>query len=166
VDHLPTLIKMVKEDLRRLPHKGTGYGILRYLTADELKSTLDFSLMPEISFNYLGQFDSEVETSFFQPSAFDMGHQMSPESQSPYALNFSGIVRSGRLIISCSFIKQEYLLGTITKRIDGFKHHLLTLIHHCASKEERDFTPSDFSANDLQMDEVGDIMDILSEKLH
>ncbi|MDB5084038.1 MAG: lchAB, partial [Bacilli bacterium] len=164
-DDLPAIIKTVKERLRAIPNKGIGYGILRYLTADRHKPGHSYSQEPEISFNYLGQFAGEVQTEFFGPSPYDMGVQTSPESESLYAVNFSGIVRSGRLTLSCSFNKQQYLRHTITNLMNRFEHHLQTLIHHCAAKEGRDFTPSDFSANDLQMDEMGEIFDLLEEKL-
>jgi len=48
-------IRNVKETLRRVPNKGIGYGILRYLTSREKKEGIDFKCHPEISFNYLGQ---------------------------------------------------------------------------------------------------------------
>jgi non-ribosomal peptide synthase protein (TIGR01720 family) len=162
---LPTLIKMTKESLRSIPHKGIGYGILRYLTASEHSAGLAFPLKPEISFNYLGQFDREVQTDIFRPSPYDMGHQISLEAESLFSLNFNGIIHGGRLIMSCSFNKQQYLRGTINELLDRFQHHLLQIIHHCASKEGRDHTPSDFSASNLRMDEMEDIFDALSEKL-
>ncbi|WP_231887376.1 condensation domain-containing protein, partial [Paenibacillus jamilae] len=52
-------IKQVKEDLRHVPRKGIGYGILKYMSQNDALSCL--SLQPEISFNYLGQFDQDLE---------------------------------------------------------------------------------------------------------
>ncbi|OMF36024.1 condensation domain-containing protein, partial [Paenibacillus peoriae] len=52
-------IKRVKEDLRHVPHKGIGYGILKYMSQDDAHHSL--ALQPEISFNYLGQFDQDLE---------------------------------------------------------------------------------------------------------
>ena len=50
----------MKEQLRAVPHHGIGYGVLRYLSADrELREALAAQSEPEISFNYLGQFDEE-----------------------------------------------------------------------------------------------------------
>jgi non-ribosomal peptide synthase protein (TIGR01720 family) len=94
-----------------------------------------------------------------------MGHQISLEAESLFSLNFNGIIHGGRLIMSCSFNKQQYLRGTINELLDRFQHHLLQIIDHCASKEDRDFTPSDFSAGNLRMDEMEDIFDVLAEKL-
>ncbi|MEC0494506.1 non-ribosomal peptide synthetase [Bacillus glycinifermentans] len=161
---LPELIKTVKETLRQIPDKGVGYGILRYVT-DRQKAAIDFSIKPEISFNYLGQIDNEVQTEFFGPSPYDMGRQVSEESEALYALSFSGIISNEKLIMSCSFNTKEFDRRTVQERIKRFKHHLLSLIDHCTAKKEREFTPSDFSAGGLEMEEMGDLFDVLEENL-
>ncbi|ANY69397.1 non-ribosomal peptide synthetase [Paenibacillus sp. BIHB 4019] len=161
---LPLLIKTIKENQRQIPDKGIGYGMLRYLSSEKHKSGLVFTLKPEISFNYLGQFDSEVQTDLFSPSVYDMGAQTSPESEALYALSLSGMVRGGRLVVSCAYNKKQYMRATIDQLMDRFHHHLLVLIQHCTAKTDRDFTPSDFTASELQLEEVGDIFDMLAEK--
>src|SRR5262249_7799663 len=51
-------IKAVKEQMRAVPNKGIGYGLLRYLGGDLDVATRLQSMSPsQISFNYLGQFD-------------------------------------------------------------------------------------------------------------
>ena len=49
-----TTLKSVKEQLRTVPGRGLGYGALRYLTET---SGLAGGAAPQLSFNYLGQFD-------------------------------------------------------------------------------------------------------------
>ncbi|MBJ7896239.1 non-ribosomal peptide synthetase, partial [Bacillus atrophaeus] len=158
---LSAVIKTVKEGLRRVPDKGIGYGILRYLSESKQKK----GFTPDISFNYLGQFDSEVKTEFFEPSSYDMGRQVSEESEALYALSFSGMVRNNRFVISCSYNEKEYDRSTVEELMERFKDNLLLLIRHCTEKEDKEFTPSDFSAEDLEMDEMGDIFDMLEENL-
>jgi hypothetical protein len=56
---LPTAIKQVKgkiRQIRRLPSRGLGYGILKYLAHSK---GLSFHPRPEINFNYLGQFTQD-----------------------------------------------------------------------------------------------------------
>ncbi|MCA1681955.1 MAG: condensation domain-containing protein, partial [Actinobacteria bacterium] len=48
------LLKSVKEQLRAVPGRGLGYGALRYLTPT---IELGEQAGPQVSFNYLGQFD-------------------------------------------------------------------------------------------------------------
>ncbi|TRV70562.1 peptide synthetase, partial [Streptomyces sp. 130] len=50
-------VRRVKEQLRRVPDKGLGYGLLRYLnqeTAPDLAGP-----EPQIGFNYLGRFTTD-----------------------------------------------------------------------------------------------------------
>ncbi|UIJ62053.1 amino acid adenylation domain-containing protein [Amycolatopsis acidiphila] len=50
-------VKAVKEQLRRVPDKGLGYGLLRYLNSDTAPVLGKFS-SGQISFNYLGRFST------------------------------------------------------------------------------------------------------------
>jgi non-ribosomal peptide synthase protein (TIGR01720 family) len=51
------LFKSVKEQLRGLPRRGLGYGLLRYLN-EETAGELAGLASPQLSFNYLGRFAS------------------------------------------------------------------------------------------------------------
>ena len=48
-------VKTVKEQLRAVPGKGLGYGLLRYLNADTA-AALAGGPAPQLGFNYLGRF--------------------------------------------------------------------------------------------------------------
>lgn len=54
------LIKSVKEELRAVPNRGLGYGVLRHLGTETQRSALEALPEPRIVFNYLGQFDSSI----------------------------------------------------------------------------------------------------------
>src|SRR2546429_379551 len=52
------VLRTTKSQLRRLPQRGIGYGLLRYLHPDvEIRQRLQEQEQPAVSFNYLGQFD-------------------------------------------------------------------------------------------------------------
>lgn len=59
-----------RSQLRRIPHRGIGYGVLRYLRDDaEMIAQLRALPEPELSFNYLGQFDQMLTgSSRFRPA--------------------------------------------------------------------------------------------------
>ena len=48
-------VKRVKEQLRAIPDKGTGYGLLRYLNTQAAQALAALP-RPQIGFNYLGRF--------------------------------------------------------------------------------------------------------------
>ncbi|MEH6413517.1 non-ribosomal peptide synthase/polyketide synthase [Pseudomonas sp. CGJS7] len=52
---LARCLKQVKEQLRRLPDQGIGYGLLRYLSEQGRQALADHAA-PQIAFNYLGRF--------------------------------------------------------------------------------------------------------------
>jgi amino acid adenylation domain-containing protein/non-ribosomal peptide synthase protein (TIGR01720 family) len=53
-------IKLVKEQLRGIPDKGMGYGLLRYLNPETAEQLADYPV-PQIGFNYLGRIsDTDV----------------------------------------------------------------------------------------------------------
>src|SRR4029453_3910609 len=55
---LADALKSVKEQLRHLPKRGIGYGVLRYLSQDtEISEKLRTLPQAEVCFNYLGRVD-------------------------------------------------------------------------------------------------------------
>jgi len=52
----------VKEQLRAVPGKGLGYGVLRYLASEEVRGQLAALPQAQISFNYLGQLDRAAQS--------------------------------------------------------------------------------------------------------
>ncbi|MGW7609125.1 amino acid adenylation domain-containing protein [Streptomyces sp. NPDC054766] len=53
-DAAGTAVKRVKEQLRRIPDKGIGYALLRYLNPDSAEQLAQYPA-PQIGFNYLGR---------------------------------------------------------------------------------------------------------------
>ncbi|WP_139070871.1 hypothetical protein, partial [Paenibacillus sp. KS1] len=77
------------ETLRAIPQKGIGYGLLRYMSAsDEAKWACD----PDISFNYLGQFDQDLEHSSLRISPLSTGEAISGRRQRAAALECNGMI--------------------------------------------------------------------------
>jgi non-ribosomal peptide synthase protein (TIGR01720 family) len=150
-------IKSTKENLRGIPNKGIGYGILQYLTLPENKENVRFNLKPEISFNYLGQFDGDVETGVFETSDISTGTAISPNIESLYSLEIVGMVNGRKLSINFSYSKSEYNEETITKIAQEFKKNLAHIIKHCVSMDYTEMTPSDFTESELSFKDIEDV---------
>jgi amino acid adenylation domain-containing protein/non-ribosomal peptide synthase protein (TIGR01720 family) len=158
-------IKTVKENIRRIPGKGIGYGILKYLTLPENKETLRFVMGPEISFNYLGQFDVDIDTGVFSISDISTGESMSLNMESQYSIDINGMVAGKKLTLNFTYNKGEYEEDTIVKIVDGFRENLVNIIYHCAAMDYTEFSPSDISNKSLTLDEVEDIYKLLEKKI-
>jgi amino acid adenylation domain-containing protein/non-ribosomal peptide synthase protein (TIGR01720 family) len=144
----------IKETLRRIPNKGIGYGILKYLTADENKKEIDFRLAPQVSFNYLGQFDADVEQMSFEVAKESSGLPVSPIEQREYELDVSGMVVKKRLVMSITYNKGQYRSETVNKLLNQFQAALSHIISFCSSRQKKELTPSDLTYKKLSIDEL------------
>ncbi|MDR0126245.1 non-ribosomal peptide synthetase [Bacillus zhangzhouensis] len=159
-DDLSYQIKHLKEELRHIPNKGIGYGILKYLTPDKMKGDIAFDVTPDISFNYLGQFDEQIGGGELNRSAWHAGQSLSLESEKPHALDIVGFVEQSMLHVTISYHHLEFEEHTMEQFKDLLEKNVKALISHCVSQDETQITPSDVGDDDLTMDELEKLMDI------
>jgi non-ribosomal peptide synthase protein (TIGR01720 family) len=154
------VLKAVKEQLRAVPRRGFGYGVLRYLTQDEsVAAHLDALPWPQVSFNYLGQFDHVLdETSPFGLAPESPGPSRSPEGQRPDLLSLSGGVSDGQLQMEWTYSETVHRRDTIRRVADCFIEALRAIIAHCRSPEARGYTPSDFPDVQLSQEDIEALM--------
>ncbi|MFS0838324.1 amino acid adenylation domain-containing protein [Paenibacillus sp. 1P03SA] len=166
-DDLGHQIKLVKDGLRRVPNKGIGYGILRYLTEEIDHGELPFALEePQICFNYLGQFDGDNDGGAkFSPSSFPSGNEISGGSERPFAFDINGQVSDGVLRLTFNYNRHQYRAETVEKLAGGFKNHLLELIGHCCGKETAEQSPTDFTYQNLSIGQFENMAAQLAGKL-
>ncbi|MED1799206.1 tyrocidine non-ribosomal peptide synthetase TycA [Brevibacillus porteri] len=174
MNHLPEHIKCTKENLRKIPNKGIGYEILKYMTEPEKRRSLSYSLYPEVTFNYLGQFDSGLNNELFTRSPYSSGNSLgadgknnlSPDSEIYTALNITGRMEGGELLITFTYSEEQFREESIHQLSENYRKHLRAIITHCSQKKEVERTPSDFSMKGLQMEEMDDIFELLANTLN
>nr|BBH87140.1 non-ribosomal peptide synthetase [Thermosporothrix sp. COM3] len=152
-----SVLKSVKEQLRRLPEQGIGYGLLRYLHPDEqVRRSFDLLTEPQLIFNYLGQFDGEGVSLFtFAPQA--PGAEHSPENRRSHLISIDGMVANGCLSLQWEYSSSLHAPTTIQQLATSFLSHLHSLIQHCLLPQAHGFTPSDFplaSLSQAQLDSL------------
>ncbi|MGW1688974.1 condensation domain-containing protein, partial [Streptomyces albidoflavus] len=76
-DAMKAALRHVKEQLRRLPDKGIGYGLLRHLNP-LTASNLAAHDRPELGFNYLGRFTTGQRTDWSVLSEYGVGLDDAP----------------------------------------------------------------------------------------
>jgi amino acid adenylation domain-containing protein/non-ribosomal peptide synthase protein (TIGR01720 family) len=149
----------VKESLRRVPNKGIGYVILEHLTDDEYKKDLNFELKPQVNFNYLGQFDTDLERTSFRMAKESYGRLRSPKTARKYELEFSGMIANNQLAMTIIYSKKQFKTETIQVLMDNFNTKLSQIIKHCSKQRERELTPSDFGYKELSIEEFDSIFE-------
>ncbi|WP_020426765.1 non-ribosomal peptide synthetase, partial [Paenibacillus riograndensis] len=96
-DDMSASIKYTKESLRGIPNKGSGYGVLKYLTSPEHKGDVQFKRKPDISFNYLGEFADPAGQGIFRYSELSSGRGVSLSNQKLNAIEINGLIIDGQL---------------------------------------------------------------------
>jgi non-ribosomal peptide synthase protein (TIGR01720 family) len=140
------VLKAIKEQLRAIPNRGLGYGLLRYLSGDkEIAAALQHLPHAEVSFNYLGQFDQILpESSPFASAPESTGPVHSPRGIRKYLLDINGFISGGRLQLEWSYSENFHRRATIEHLAQDYLAALRTLIAHCQSPEAGGYTPADF----------------------
>ncbi|QSW88370.1 amino acid adenylation domain-containing protein [Flavobacterium endoglycinae] len=134
-----------KELLRKVPNKGIGYGILKYLD-----NSFQNQLQPAIQFNYLGDFsennEEDTENKFFSFSSESIGLPLAVENtRSKILLDITGIMVSNGLSISIRYSADCYDAETIKKLNQSYKENLENLITELASIKQKHLTASDLT---------------------
>ncbi|HEX2091538.1 MAG TPA: amino acid adenylation domain-containing protein [Longimicrobiaceae bacterium] len=138
------LLKTVKEQLRAIPGRGVGYGILRYLGDAEVAERLA-ALQPEVSFNYHGQLDSLLpEGSPFGLASESPGPTRHPGARRRYLLDVVGGVVEGRLRMRWHYSEAVHSRETIGRVAAEYLDTLRGLVAYCRSAGAGGCTPSDF----------------------
>ncbi|AET61298.1 peptide synthetase 3 [Paenibacillus terrae HPL-003] len=155
-------IKHVKEGLRGIPQKGIGYGVLKYLAdrqtqAPEASPAL-FTTDPEISFNYLGQFDQDMKGNDLQSSSYEGGMPLSPTMARTYTLDFGGIISGGQLGLTISYSRTSYRPETIERLAKLLESSLREILVHCIHKEHPELTPSDISYKGMSVEGLDSLL--------
>jgi amino acid adenylation domain-containing protein/non-ribosomal peptide synthase protein (TIGR01720 family) len=93
------VVKAVKRQLRAVPGRGLGYGALRYLSESVAATAL-----PEISFNYLGQFEaSSSAAGLFGADLPPIGEDQNLAANRQWLIEVTGSVHNGQMGFSWTY---------------------------------------------------------------
>jgi len=160
-DEPANLLKAVKEQLRAVPRRGVGYGMLRYLHEDGEKLRWP---SPEISFNYLGQMhdaiDSPIELRLALEGVGPMDAEQSPRT---HLLQVNGVVAGDHLEFSFEYSRDFHDEATVARLARDFIEATGALVLHCMSPGAGGWTPSDFAFAGLGVEELRGLLERLGE---
>ncbi|MCL2163373.1 MAG: amino acid adenylation domain-containing protein [Oscillospiraceae bacterium] len=159
-------IILTKEMLRKIPNKGLGYGVLKYLSG----------VFPEreeagITFNYLGKIDAEITESpdgVFRVSEYSAGLSVAPENSLKGALTVNCIVSGGTLNIEVLYRKDRIAHEEAKRFGEVYLETLKGVIDICAGQAEAVKTSSDYWLDDerLAQAELEEILGADVEKIY
>ena len=153
-------LRLLKDQLRAIPNRGIGYGLLRYVSGDtEVVAGLTGLPQAEIRFNYLGQTDRALpEASLFRPAPEATGPSQSPKSARGYLLNVIGAVTNGALRLEWTYSENLHRRETIERLAQSYVTELRALITHSQKAGTEGLSPSDFPSAKLSQDELSKVL--------
>ncbi|HKH61041.1 MAG TPA: amino acid adenylation domain-containing protein [Flavitalea sp.] len=137
-------IKSVKEQLRQVPDKGLGYGVLKHINKEKKLTTKAGS---HILFNYLGQFDNVIKAGQWLAGVKESaGQRVSDDYVMNDQLQVTSYVQGGQLVLNWIYNSGNYDKEAINELVKEYQANLELLIDHCVVQQNSGavFTPSDY----------------------
>ncbi|MBD2166646.1 SDR family NAD(P)-dependent oxidoreductase [Calothrix membranacea FACHB-236] len=158
------ILKQVKEQIRSFPNQGLGYGVLRYLSSDEIITEKLRSLQQaEVLFLYLGNYEQTVpESSLLKLLPKYSGLSRSSRAQRSHLIEINASIVQNQLKIDWIYSQNVHRRQTIESLVQDFKAALQALITNSQSSSTKNFTPSDFAEFKLSQWNQDDIDNILT----
>ncbi|WP_417852003.1 condensation domain-containing protein [Tumebacillus lipolyticus] len=158
-------LKRVKEQLRAIPNKGIGYGVLRRLCKQgDVAQRLQALPQADVSFNYLGQFDQQVSgDALFGFAKEAIGSPRALSGSRPHSLQLSATVINGELEVCWEFSTSIHHRETVERVAQDFVDELRALIQHCLDPNAGGFTPSDFPEANINQQDLDKFLSTLGK---
>jgi amino acid adenylation domain-containing protein/non-ribosomal peptide synthase protein (TIGR01720 family) len=159
-------LKSIKEQLRQIPNRGIGFGLLRYLNSDpEVGRALRDLPTPPLSFNYLGQFGSDSGGTASPVPAERGGSPTSPRDRRFHHLEVNGSVLAGRMQFTWTFSRRLHRRETIQAVADQFARFLAELAMSARRRPAgTSYTPSDFPRARLSQSDLDNLLGKISRR--
>jgi non-ribosomal peptide synthase protein (TIGR01720 family) len=149
----------VQKALRQIPRQGMGFGLLRHLGPEsESHARLRKQPLPEISFNYLGQFDQVLaHDDWFTLATESVGPMHSPQGHRPYTLEIGAGISGGALQLVCRYSEKVYRRESIEDLGNLWAAEIRKLIIHYCAEGRPDATLTDLTDEQLTAEDLAKI---------
>ncbi|WP_166677027.1 non-ribosomal peptide synthetase, partial [Paraburkholderia caballeronis] len=123
-DDTGAILRETKSRIRSVPHRGLHFGLLR----EKLKDLPQ----PQVSFNYLGQFDQSIGgENRFAFAGEPHGESMAQSGESPYVLDLNALVAGGELTLAWDYDATRLDAEQVEHLVVRFDENLSALVAHC-----------------------------------
>jgi non-ribosomal peptide synthase protein (TIGR01720 family) len=149
---LGAVIARVKEQLGAVPERGIGYGLLRYLSSASVQRELAAQDVPEVSFNYTGQFDSVLGRGVLLAAAPEpVQGARGKQDERPHLLDVAASVVGGCLRVIILYSEARHSEQTVAELMDAIQADLQSLTETTSRMdyESRDFPNANLSKREL-----------------
>ncbi|HEX7175843.1 MAG TPA: condensation domain-containing protein, partial [Pyrinomonadaceae bacterium] len=158
-------LKAIKEQLRRVPNHGLGYGLLRYLCRDaQTARSVGELASPEVLFNYFGNVDQALdEAAPFTLCEDEARRERSPSESRGFMFEVNTYVTDGSLVSNWTYDSNLHRRETVEALAEGFMESVRLLADYCRGAETTaGYTPSDFPKSKLNQTELDHLLSKIS----
>lgn len=160
-------LRSIKAQLRDIPDRGIGYGLLRYLSNDpEIAARLRNLPQAQVVFNYHGRATytpSKDSSTLFALAPESCGPDRNPQDKRSYLLEIDMIVQDDLLHIYWTYSERIHRHASIATLAEYYREALSSLIRHCQFLESKGYAPSDFPETDVSPQELEAVFTALAE---
>jgi len=164
-DDVVESLHAIAAQMRALPQRGIGYGLLRYLSSDrQIRELLSSLPAPQLSFNYLGQFDQGVGAdSGFSLANESKGFERSPDADRLHLLDVTASVAEGQFRMEWLYNRSIHLPATIEQLAQNYLTALRLLLgavpddgttSHISAVADVELSTDDFDAILAEIEEL------------
>ncbi|HJT66878.1 MAG TPA: condensation domain-containing protein, partial [Pyrinomonadaceae bacterium] len=149
-------LRDVKEQLRTVPNRGIGYGVLRYLSGrTDVVDQLVQAAQAAVRFNYLGQIDRSLAASKLFAGTLPVNAEaQSPKGDRGYLLNIISSVTDGELRFDWTYSENIHARNTIESLAERCVAELRALLADSETGSAvfalADFPKANLSQSDLE----------------
>ncbi|BBN81298.1 hypothetical protein PA25_12830 [Pseudoalteromonas sp. A25] len=140
-DCIESNIIATKEQLRFIPNKGIGYGLLRYMQPHDSTITAGYSNL--VSFNFLGRRNNDINEQFSLNTGL-VPATRDPKNCRSHLLDINVLVENHQLHIHWSYPKNHNAFSNMSNITQAFHRNLETIIAHCLDSNFGRTTGADF----------------------
>ena len=148
-ENLEDCIINTKDTMRRVPSHGRSFGLLN-------ESRIAEQLV--LGFNYHGKVADE-----YNPHHLPVGEMIARENKLPWDISMNGVLQNGKLVYTVIYNQTLLSENQINAFIEQYKKVLQEISRHCCTATQIMKTVSDFTAHDLNREELVQIEKALGE---
>ncbi|MGP3948727.1 amino acid adenylation domain-containing protein [Streptomyces sp. 7N604] len=162
-------LKQVKEQVRALPDRGLGYGLLRYLNP-ATAAALAQAGRPQIGFNYLGRFTTAAGSADWEPDHDFGGFSGGADPGLPLAhpLELNALTEDGpygpRLVAHWSWAEEIFAEEDVQDLAKTWFKALEAMATHTQNPDTGGHSPSDLPFVALTQDDIDQFQEELDEE--
>jgi non-ribosomal peptide synthase protein (TIGR01720 family) len=154
--HAGAGLRNIRDQLRAIPRRGIGFGILRFLASDPgVRDRLAQLPRPQISFNYMGQFvDANGLDSPIRVARESPGPMRNPDDERMHLIEVNGTVALERLSLQWTYSCERHAETTIAGLARAMMDNLRVVLESSGSDHAPRLLAEEFPEAGLGQDDI------------